>query len=248
MKKIVLKPIYCIALWLLLLPSFLLGQNGPYRLQVGKDLAIAGGVVGFNALNYSLLYPKAKPLTESYIQGLNRNAVNSFDRISTYQWHTSAAKISDVLLMSSTALPFLTLLNKPVRQDWKTIAILGVETFAVNLTLTNFTKHSVLRTRPYVYNPDVPMSEKMHKDARFSFFSGHTSTVASMSFFAAKVYNDYHPQSKALPFVWGTAVALPALTAYLRVRGGKHFPSDVITGYLIGTATGFLIPMLHKRR
>lgn len=243
--------IFLILIWTLAFATFPLSiaaQNSPYKLQLGKDLAIAGGVLGINALNYGFIYPKVKPLSPDDILLLNRNSVNNFDRMTTYQWHPQALKISDVMLIGSAALPFLTVLDKPIRQDWKTIAILGLETFAVNVSITNMTKHSVLRTRPFVYNPDAPLSMKTEKDARFSFFSGHTSTVSSMSFFAATVYSDYHPKSKALPYIWGTAAALPALTAYLRVRGGKHFPTDVITGYLVGAAVGFLIPKLHKIR
>ena len=44
------------------------------------------------------------------------------------------------------------------------------------------------------------------------------------------------------------AAALPALTGYLRIRAGRHYPSDVLVGYLVGGAVGYLIPTLHKKK
>jgi len=35
-------------------------------------------------------------------------------------------------------------------------------------------------------------------------------------------------------------------TAYLRVKAGKHFPTDVIVGAVIGSAVGYAVVSLHK--
>ena len=43
----------------------------------------------------------------------------------------------------------------------------------------------------------------------------------------------------------GAALA-PATVGFLRVKGGKHFPTDVLTGLVVGAATGYLVPRLHK--
>lgn len=219
--------------------------TSPYRLTMGKDITISVGGIGLAGTVY-LLEKKINPLTEPQISALNRNNINGFDRIAAYQWHTGAAKVSDALLTSSMIIPFSLLASSNIRQDYKTALVIGAETFVLNYGLTNLAKISFQRTRPFVYNPDAPLSKKMERDSRLSFFSGHTSTVASMSFMAAQMYSDYHPNSKANPYIWAAAAVLPALTAYLRVRGGKHFPTDVITGYAIGAAVGFLVPRLHR--
>lgn len=237
----------CLLAWLGLGFGTLLAQDSPYQLSLGRDLGLAGGVVVGQSIDLLFLHSKNQAFTPQQIGGLNPNRIPSFDRFATRQWHPTAQKHSDWLLVGTALLPLCTLLDKPVRKDWQLIGIMGLETFALNLTLTNLSKHSAVRTRPFVYNPNAPLEMKLQKDARYSFFSGHTSTVASMSMFAAQVYTDYHPRSKALPFVWGTAAAVPALAAYLRVRGGKHFPSDVLAGYLVGAACGILIPKLHKK-
>lgn len=38
---------------------------------------------------------------------------------------------------------------------------------------------------------------------------------------------------------------LAGTTSGLRIEGGQHFPSDVIVGGLIGTATGVGVPLVH---
>jgi len=32
----------------------------------------------------------------------------------------------------------------------------------------------------------------------------------------------------------------------LRYASGKHFPTDIITGALVGSAVGYFIPFLHR--
>ena len=44
----------------------------------------------------------------------------------------------------------------------------------------------------------------------------------------------------------GAAVP-PAVVGYYRMKGGKHFRTDVLAGIAVGAATGILIPELHKR-
>ena len=65
-------------------------------------------------------------------------------------------------------------------------------------------------------------------------------------FFAAKVFNDFNPESPLVPYIWGVSAAIPALVGYYRIVAGKHFLSDVLLGYTLGAAAGILVPELHK--
>lgn len=219
----------------------------PYQLRPAKEGVLAGGGIMLMGGSY-LLQKKVPSLTPAQIQQLNSNAIPRFDRFTIRQFDGKARKASDVFLMSAPALPFLLFADPAIRKDWKTVGLMGVETFVLNVAITNLTKSTVLRTRPYAYNPNVPMTLKEERDTRFSFVSGHTSTVACMSFYTAKVYTDYHPGAKENPWIWAAAATLPAVTGFLRVKGGKHFPTDVIGGYLLGTAIGIAVPYLHQKR
>ena len=124
------------------------------------------------------------------------------------------------------------------------------EVFTFNYGLTELAKNTVNRARPYVYNEEVPMGTRTGKDSRKSFYSGHTSQTAAASFYFAKVITDYHPTLKrGLKIgLWAFAATVPALNGTFRVLAGKHFPTDVMTGYIAGAATGWLIPQLHRTR
>ena len=37
------------------------------------------------------------------------------------------------------------------------------------------------------------------------------------------------------------------MTGFARVESGNHFPTDAITGLLIGGFSGFVVPYLHRK-
>jgi len=81
-----------------------------------------------------------------------------------------------------------------------------------------------------------------------AFFAGHVAVVATSTFFMAKVYNDYHPDSKFKYVLWGGAVLATGTMGYLRHIAGKHFPTDILVGTAVGTLSGILVPGLHKNK
>ena len=99
-----------------------------------------------------------------------------------------------------------------------------------------------------MYNPDVDLHYKTERDARFSFISGHTSITAALCFTTAKVFSDYSDNPTHQALVWTGAALVPLITGYLRFEAGKHFPSDIIAGYLVGATIGYLVPWLHNRK
>jgi membrane-associated phospholipid phosphatase len=230
----------------MLVSSVSRAQNSPYRLTWAGDGVALGVGLGFPVLNHYLWEPNVKALTEAQILAQNTQDISAFDRSATLNSSYAARTASDVGLISSVVLPSVLFLDKDIRADYKTVSTLYAETLLLNYLVTETTKQLVQRPRPLTYNPNIPMREKTVQDARLSFFSGHTSTTAAACFFAAQIYSDYHPDSAALPYVWGTAALLPAAVGYLRYDAGKHFVSDVLVGYLVGAAVGVLVPQLHK--
>jgi hypothetical protein len=89
---------------------------------------------------------------------------------------------------------------------------------------------------------------KLKRNVRTAFVSGHTSITACNTFFAAQVFSDFYPDSKWKPVIWSAAATIPAITGYLRVTAGKHFPTDVMAGYAMGTVIGILVPRLHRNK
>ena len=223
----------------------------PYQFGIKSEwpfYAVSAALVGTGLVlrnNNDLL-----PFTVSELEFLDRNDVNKFDRDATYNWDENAKKQSDILILSTFILPAVFLVNHHTREDIGGLLLMGLEVASINFGITATVKNLVNRTRPYVYNTELSNDIRTNNQGRLSFYSGHTSTTASFSFFFAKVMNDYHPNMKTgwKIGMWTFAATVPALTGYLRVKAGYHFRSDVLTGYAVGAAIGWLIPHLHKKR
>ena len=223
----------------------LCGQNKikSYRFNTFTD--IANPVICIPTFGISIfMQANARKPSTIEIQNLIRKNINSFDRIATYQWNPKIAKASDIVAGASALLPFALLLDKNMRRDGLKIANVTFQSFLLSQTLCNVAKLS-LRKRPYVYNTNLSLETRMEGDNNLSFFSGHTTAVSSLCFSTAFAYNTYHPNSNVKPYILVGAFTLPAIQGLLRVKAGKHYPTDVITGYLVGLGTSFLMHKLH---
>ncbi len=222
-------------------------QESPYQINWKKDLVVLGGSAGLFSVGFALSN-SVDPLSIEEISLLDRGDVVGFDRSATRRYSTTASDISDGLLLTSIVLPFTLVSGKKIRSNLGTTALLLGESFFISAGITNITKGLTKRTRPFAYNAEVPIEKKTGNSTRLSFFSGHVSSSAVLSFFTAKVYSDYYPDSKFKPLVWTVAATLPALTGLHRYLAGKHYPSDVLAGYLVGALTGYFVPHFHKKK
>jgi len=223
----------------------LLGQS-PYSLSLKKEIPYVSLAIGLN-LSGAYFASQLNNLSPYQISVLNANSVNSFDRFATRNFSTTFARASNGLEIATQLAPVLFLGGKNSRRHFGQILAMYVEASFINTGFTIVTKMTARRTRPFVYNPSVPIEDKLGRTARASFISGHTSTAAVGSFFTAKIFSDFYPDSPWKPVVWGSAALIPAVMGYFRVAAGKHYPTDVIAGYLVGGTIGFLVPHFHKK-
>ncbi len=216
-----------------------------YQLKGRLDIPLFGIGLSTGLSGYAIGH-HIEPLTPADLSLLNRNDLFPLDRKSTYWYSSKSKSASNAFFYSATLVPLILLADKNIRKEAGVISVLYLETLTLNAGLTELTKNLARRSRPYTYNPDVPLGIKQQLDARKSFFSGHTSSTAASCFFAAKVWSDFHPDSRWKPLVWTTAATIPAVTGYLRMRAGQHFFTDVVVGYVLGATLGYLVPVLHK--
>ncbi|MGB0932221.1 MAG: phosphatase PAP2 family protein [Chitinophagales bacterium] len=225
------------------------GSQYTYKTSVKLDIPLTVGS-GLLWMYSTRLHNRKEVFTEDQLETLDVGRISKFDRVSCSNWSLPAHRASNAFLFGSPALPFVLLFNKNVRnhnRSFGTVGLLTFETLALNNALTGLTKEIFKRQRPLLYNPECPLDMKLSRNATSSFISGHTSNVAAMSFMTAQIYSDLNPNSKGKVFIWGTAAAIPAITALLRVKAGRHFPTDVMVGYLVGAAVGILVPRLHRQ-
>jgi len=246
----------CLKLWrvglLIWAALFSLGlcpisSQNPYNMSWKKEVPI----LSFASISYATSYivdKKNKPLSEAQLAMLNPSNINSFDRRATLQSSLQAETASDVLMLGSTFLPAILLADRRVRRDILILSVMGIESFALNQSITHLNKVLFHRKRPYTYNPDFSLESKMKKDAIHSFYSGHTSYTATWCFYTAAIYHAYHPHQKGRYFVWAGAAIVPAVTGIMRYKAGKHFWTDIISGYISGAVAGILIPYLHQSK
>lgn len=222
-----------------------LKRQSVYKYRLGLDIPIGLITLGTGATSL-ILHKKKKPLTFEELSNLKPENVNKFDRYAIYQHSKASAIASDVFQYTAMVSPALLFIDKDIRKDWKTVMPIWMETFALTSALTMFTKELAKRNRPYVYS-DYENGSKYSKNARASMWSGHTAITAASTYFIAMVYADYHPHSRWKPLMWTGAAIIPALTGLTRVKAGKHYWTDVITGYAVGALVGTLTPFLHRR-
>ena len=217
----------------------------PYHTRLAVDAPITLGLAGGSVLGLYLIRQK-DGLDDAQLAALRKTDVPSFDRFSA-GWYSDAAQTkSDYLCYGSiAAVPIVLAFNPNVRAHYGQVAGLFVQTMlATDAIFTNITA-SFPRYRPYLYGSEGG-GGRNGRIATSSFFAGHTAHTATATFFMAKVFSDFNPDSPARPYVWGVAAVLPAAVAYYRIEAGKHFLSDNLVGYTLGAGMGILVPQLHK--
>ncbi len=220
-------------------------QSAFYQSSKNKDIVLfSSSTLLFGSSFY--FQKKTKPLSESQVLSLKQSDVNHFDRIACRFYSKKIAHISDGLAISSLLFNSYYLFHKDTKKDFFKIEMVTLQSLLLSQALANSFKLT-LRNRPFMYNQEVDMSEKLKTESRLSFFSAHTSTVSSLAFSFAFAHQLYFKNHKANPYILTGAIIIPAIQGYLRVRAGKHFPTDVITGYIVGLGSSYLIHKLHSR-
>ncbi len=220
--------------------------QSPYALKTGRELTWLGiGVASVGAS--AALNASVEPLTKAEITSLIRADINAFDRGATHKFSTAAGPLSDVTLVGNISLlGLVTFAAKPVRQDVKTVGVMYLETLLIASGVEGTVKALTQRSRPFVYNPDVAIDEKLSRYARQSFFSGHATNAFATAVFTGEVFRHYFPHSRLKPFIWVGGLGLATATSVLRYEAGKHYPTDLLAGAAFGSLVGWGIPKLHE--
>jgi membrane-associated phospholipid phosphatase len=218
-----------------------------YELNAGADITITAIAAGWSGYAFTKIYSK-DDITLAELESLDRQNVPGFDRWGIRPFNDKIDKASYIPFYGAMPAPLLLLLDKKIRKDGFKVMFLYLETMAVTGLMYTGSMYLTNRYRPYVYDDRSPMDKRLTGNSKNSFYAGHVHLVASSVFFMAKVWSDYHPESKA-KWLWYTgAAAVTGATALMRHQAGMHFPSDLLLGAGLGAATGILVPALHKNK
>ena len=198
--------------------------DGPYHLSLKREASYIGlGGLMLGAGTY--FQGRVPEVTISELSLNDFKQVNAIDgAYGNIIENDDARLLSDKLLNFNAGLPLALILGRRMRRDFPRIAVLYVETMAITGGLTNLTKATILRTRPYVLGPDWDPDRLLESGDRASFISGHTSISAAGTFFFARVFTDYYPESKLKPVIWVVAAGLPRRGRVPARTGRKTLP------------------------
>lgn len=237
-----------IVLFFLTLGSARAQDSARYHLNWKADLGITAGCLAVAGTGAYLYFFEDRPLSLIELATLDPNDINAFDRSATERFSTASLTASHVFAYGSMALPFTLLAMKEVRKNWLYMGFMYAEVGLLTFGVTEITKAAAGRVRPLAYNPEFPLDMRLEGESRKSFFSGHTANAAAFCFLTARIFADHTDSKLAKGLVWTGAATIPAITGFLRYWGGKHFPTDILTGYAVGGLIGYFVPFLHRKK
>jgi membrane-associated phospholipid phosphatase len=121
-------------------------------------------------------------------------------------------------------------------KDWFAIIHLGVATIGAGFCASAF-KHILERSRPHVIPPLV-------EAAGFSFPSGHALVATALYVTFAILSSRHFSKVKQRATLYLLAIIVSLLVGLTRIYLGVHYPTDVISGMLLGGAWAFLVTAL----
>jgi membrane-associated phospholipid phosphatase len=217
-----------------------------YWLRKRVEIPLVAAGTAWTLFGFSQVYNKPNSSLQE-IQALKKEDLNSFDRWAAGMSSKDADIASNYPFYGSIPAPIILMFaDKAMKGERRRLAFLYLEAMAITGTLYTSATYFVDRYRPETYDPAISEGDRQGGNYKNSFFAGHVANVATITFFTAKIYNDYHPGNPWRWAFWGGAAAATATTAYLRHEAGKHWPSDILLGAAVGVASGVLVPHLHK--
>jgi membrane-associated phospholipid phosphatase len=207
-----------------------------FRISASKDIPLAGVSLLWTGLN---LYGESKIDPGTF----NRWKIRGVDQWAPHQLNPKTARIADGTALATGVLSLIWI-SRQRNMQWDKAGIMA-ENAWITWNITQSSKMLFRRARPYTYASGFSFSKR---DDAYSFISGHSSMAASL---AASMYfmsrNESCLPGRNNKGIWIAAGGMTLGTAALRVSSGKHFPTDVLAGLLIGTGIAYLNTYLHAR-
>lgn len=104
----------------------------------------------------------------------------------------------------------------------------------------NLFKDYFQRIRPCNDEEIIGIIRVVKTSDTFSFFSGHAANSMATTVFTFLILKRYYNYVSLL-------FLFPLIFAYSRIYLGMHFPGDIITGYVFGTAFGLVSYKIYQR-
>ena len=170
-----------------------------YNYNNKLDIPLTSVAAAISMFNFTQIYSKDRS-TEEEILALDKNDVNRFDQRAAGNFNEGAKTASDFFFNVAIPLPLIVFaFDDALREDYLRLTLLYLEAMSFTGIAYSTSQQLNNRLRPYTYNKELELSQRTKGGGKNSFYSGHTALVATSTFFLARVYADYHPDS---PYKW----------------------------------------------
>jgi membrane-associated phospholipid phosphatase len=199
-----------------------------------REIGIAAGLAAWTTLNYSIQFQ-----TPTIPRVGNTWQVKGLDATAKKQYLKPAARLSDGLLLVAGLAACMSY-KDPIKRTWAIKTGITLQSAWMSANLAHSVKMLAKRNRPYTQASNFTYTQR---DDVYSFFSGHSALAASLVTSAFLMRNTDTKISGKL-WVAGGLLAGGA-TMYLRFHAGKHYPSDILAGLIVGAGIAVLNYKIH---
>ncbi len=223
------------ALFGLILHFNIVASQPAINLNSKRETGIIAGLAVHSLVNLKLESNKT-------IGNIHYWKIRGIDKAAPLYFSPKTARISDITFASAGLLALYGITQKQLTERNKA-TLLMTQNLWMTWNITQTTKMLAMRARPYAN--EAGFSARKNDDA-YSFFSGHTSLTACMAA-SHYFYDRTLPVHDRKPAVTLGLAALSIGTGILRIKAGKHFPTDVLAGAILGTGVAYINTKLHAR-
>ena len=205
-------------------------QTTPWKISIGQVASVVGAMsVGFIPTIFSIndSLPTCAPCDPATLPGIDRWVVSTEK--------TGWGGASDVGILALAGGTWYELYNL---SNGNAHGAASLEATAWTFGVTQLAKAIIDRNRPVLYSEDAIEAQESVNSHR-SMYSGHTSA----SFALGTSYFLSMSQKDGLGRTWPLISA--AAIGALRLAAAKHFPTDVLVGAVLGTATAIVMHQIR---
>ncbi|MCP9236455.1 phosphatase PAP2 family protein [Lewinella sp. JB7] len=216
----------------------------PFQLHKPREISLV--LTGIALLIAAVCVDRrdTEPVFSPYQDGYTGDEINPLDRLGYTTRDERAGRLADAGLYGGPTLPLLLSLDPRARYHYPTVLLLWLQTMLLTFSLSSLIKNTVSRPRPYIYNEDWELERKLTRKDRAAFISGHAANATAGAVLFASLLSAYDNRFSWHARVLATLVA--GGTAYLRVKAGKHWITDVTAGVLLGGGIAGAVVRWHR--
>jgi membrane-associated phospholipid phosphatase len=172
--------------------------------------------------------------------------LNALDRLTAGRWDPRWTNVSNIGVAFVVAAPAIYLIAEEGSLNALNDAVVIGESALLASSVATIMTVAAGRPRPFLYGDKAPIEDRNSVDASMSFISSHTAISFAVSTSTWMTFRRLHPDSSAHWAVLAIGDAAAAVVGLARMLAGRHFPTDVLSGAIVGTSVGVLVPAMHR--